>query len=68
MFAMSVILICWCAVRVGTLSTLMTLAPTIATIYWIYPATWTLSSLTFLFAWHRMSSELTRGHRRIHTS
>ena len=68
MFAMSVILVCWCAVRVGTLSTLMTLAPTIATIYWIYPATWTLSSLTFLFAWHRMSSELTRGHRRIHAS
>lgn len=63
LFAMSVILICWCAVRVGTLSTLMTFFPTIATIYWIYPATWTLSSLTFLFAWWRMASSLRKGHR-----
>ena len=35
LFAMAVILICWCAVRVGTLSTLMSFFPTIATIYWI---------------------------------
>ena len=68
MFAMSVILVCWCAVRVGTLSTLMTLFPTIATVYWIYPATWTLSSLAFLLAWRRMSSGLSRGHRRMHLS
>ncbi len=64
MFAMSVILICWCAVRVGTLSTLMKIFPTIATIYWIYPATWTLSSITFLFAWWRMSTSLRTRHIR----
>ena len=62
MFAMAVILVCWCAVRVGTLSTLMTLVPSIETIYWIYPVTWTLSSLTFLFAWWRMATSL-RKHR-----
>ena len=63
MFAMAVILICWCAVRVGTLSTLMTFFPTIATIYWIYPATWSLSSITFLFAWWKLSSSLRKGRK-----
>lgn len=67
LFAMAVILICWCAVRVGTLSTLMSFFPTIATIYWIYPATWTLSSLTFLFAWWRMASALRNGHKKAAT-
>ncbi len=62
MFAMAVILICWCAVRVGSLSTLMAIFPTIATIYWIYPATWTLSSLTFLTAWRRMSAAIQPRH------
>ena len=62
MFAMAVILICWCAVRVGSLSMLMTIFPTIATVYWIYPATWTLSSLTFLTAWRRMSAAIRPRH------
>ena len=65
MFAMAVILVCWCAVRVGTLSTLMTLVPSIETIYWIYPVTWTLSSLTFLFAWWRMATSLRKHNIRI---
>ena len=61
MFAMAVILICWCAVRVCTLSTLMTIFPTISTIYWIYPATWILSSLIFMIAWWKMNDALRKG-------
>lgn len=61
MFAMAVILLCWCAVRVTILPPLLTLCPVIAVIYWIYPATWTLSSLTFLFSWWRMSASLRKG-------
>lgn len=39
----------------------MHLIPGIDVIYWIYPATWTLSTLAFLAAWRKMNADLIRS-------
>ncbi len=49
MIPMLVMLICWCAVRVAVLFTLGQSMHEIWLIYWIYPFTWTLSSIFYLF-------------------
>ena len=46
---MAVMLICWCAVRVITLMTIGKVIHMIALANWLYPITWTLSSI--VFAW-----------------
>ena len=61
LLAMTIILLCWCAVRVAALAALMHLIPGIDVIYWIYPATWTLSTLAFLAAWRKMNADLIRS-------
>lgn len=46
---MAVMLICWCAVRVITLMTVGQVIHNIALANWLYPITWSLS--TIVFAW-----------------
>jgi len=45
---MAVMLTCWCAVRVAVLMTIGRMMHVIALTYWIYPFTWSLSSLVYL--------------------
>lgn len=40
--------VCWCAIRVSILTIAGYLAPSIQIVYWIYPITWTLSSIVFM--------------------
>ena len=50
MTPMLVMLICWCAVRVAVLFTLGQSVHDIRLIYWIYPFTWSLSTMVYLFS------------------
>ena len=45
---MIVMLTFWCIVRVGFLSITVPLTHNIQMVYWVYPLTWALSSVTFL--------------------
>ena len=54
MTPMLVMLICWCAVRVVVLFTLGQSMHEIWLIYWIYPFTWTLSSIFYIFSFRKM--------------
>lgn len=45
---MMVMLTFWCIVRVGFLSITVPLTHSIQMVYWVYPLTWALSSITFL--------------------
>ena len=53
MIPMIVMLVCWCAVRVGFLTITGILYHNIWFVYWIYPITWTLSSIVFFIYYHR---------------
>ena len=50
---MLVMLICWCAVRVLVLFTLGQAVHDIRMIYWIYPFTWSLSTVFYLFSFRK---------------
>ena len=54
MTPMIVMLVCWCAVRVLVLFTVGQTLHEIWLIYWIYPFTWTLSSVFYLFSFRKM--------------
>lgn len=49
MVPMAVMIICWCVIRVTFLSVTGTLFHDIRFVYWVYPLTWFLSSLFFVF-------------------
>ena len=49
MTPMLVMLICWCAVRVLTLMTLGQIYHNILLVIWIYPITWFLSAVVYVF-------------------
>ncbi len=51
---MVVMLVCWCAVRVLVLFTLGRFLHEIWLIYWIYPFTWSLSSIVYLLEFRKM--------------
>ncbi len=51
---MAVMLICWCAVRVLVISTLGQVWHVIELACWIYPFTWSLSTVVYLFYLHRL--------------
>ena len=51
MIPMIIMMICWCAVRILTLSVVGMFYQTIQTTYWVYPLTWMLSSLAFLLCY-----------------
>ena len=53
MTPMLVMLICWCAVRVLVLFTLGQAVHDIRLIYWIYPFTWSLSTIVYLFSFRK---------------
>lgn len=44
---MLVMLVCWCLVRVVLLSVGMNIVKTIELVNWVYPLTWSLSTITF---------------------
>lgn len=46
---MVVMLVCWCLVRVIVVMTIGQVYHNINIVYWIYPFTWTLSSLVYLY-------------------
>ena len=50
---MVIMLLCWCAVRVLVLALTSPFIHDIAVTYWIYPLTWTLSSVVFTVYYHR---------------
>ena len=54
MTPMLVMLLCWCAVRVLVLFTLGQAVHDIRLIYWIYPFTWSLSSLVYLVEFRKL--------------
>lgn len=45
---MIVMLICWCAIRITYITVMVRVIPDIRVIFWAYPLTWFLSSVTFL--------------------
>lgn len=45
---MLVMLACWCIIRVTYISIVLKFIPDIQVIFWAYPMTWALSSITFL--------------------
>ena len=54
MVPMVVMLVCWCFVRVAGLTITGILIHNIWCVYWIYPITWTLSSITFFIYYHKV--------------
>lgn len=46
---MFVMMVCWCVIRVAFLSITIPLTHSIQMVYWVYPLTWALSSVAFLF-------------------
>lgn len=51
---MFVMMICWCIIRVSFLAIAVPLTGSIQMVYWVYPLTWFLSSVTFLWYDRRM--------------
>ena len=54
MIPMLVMMICWCFVRVAGLTVAGMLIHNIWCVYWIYPITWSLSSITFFIYYHKV--------------
>lgn len=54
MVPMIVMMVCWCFVRVTGLTIMGALVHNIWCVYWIYPITWSLSSITFFIYYHRV--------------
>ena len=54
MIPMIVMMVCWCFVRVAGLTVMGMLVHNIWCVYWIYPITWSLSSITFFIYYHRV--------------
>lgn len=45
---MYVMLVAWCAIRITYITIAVRIVPTVQTIYWAYPLTWSISSVIFL--------------------
>lgn len=43
-----VMMVCWCFIRVSYISVITRFIPSIDAVFWAYPLTWSLSSITFL--------------------
>ncbi len=54
-FPMITMLVCWCVVRVGFLMITVPITQTIDAVNWVYPLTWTLSTIT-LFIYYLKSN------------
>ena len=55
MTPMVVMLVCWCAVRVLVIATVGQMIHDIRLVFWIYPFTWTLSTVVYLFYLRKMT-------------
>jgi Na+-driven multidrug efflux pump len=51
---MAVMLICWCAVRVIAILLLGDTFHSVAFVSWLYPITWCLSSLVYVYQYYRI--------------
>ena len=51
---MFVMMICWCIIRVSFLAIAVPLTGSIQMVYWVYPLTWFLCSVTFLWYYRRI--------------
>ena len=49
MVSMIIMMMCWCVIRVSFLSVMIPLTHSIQAVYWVYPLTWSLSSLAFFW-------------------
>ena len=49
---MFTMMVCWCVIRVTFLTVTVPLTHSIQMVYWVYPLTWALSSLTFFWCYH----------------
>ncbi len=59
---MLVMVICWCVIRVTILNVVMAFEHDIWIVYWVYPITWSLSSLVYALNikrinWNKLSGE-----------
>lgn len=54
MFPMLTMLVCWCIIRVSFISVMVPITQTIEPVNWVYPLTWTLSTIT-LFVYYKKS-------------
>ena len=54
MVPMVVMLVFWCVVRVAFLMIMVPLTNSINMVYWVYPLTWTLSSLAFFIYYQKV--------------
>ena len=53
MVPMLVMLVCWCLIRVSFLEIVGAFYPHIDIVYWVYPLTWTLSSIVFFIYYQK---------------
>ena len=51
---MLVMLVCWCVIRVTILSVFVPLTESINVVYWVYPITWSLSSIVFFIYYYKV--------------
>ncbi len=53
MSALLVFLVCWCVVRIIVIMVFSNIFPTIYLTHWVYPITWTLSTISFIVIYKR---------------
>lgn len=58
--ALIVFLLCWCVARIAIVAVLGPVVNDIALTHWIYPATWVLSSTSFLILY--LKTDFTKAH------
>ena len=61
MVPMFIMMVCWCIIRVAFLAIAVPMTGDIQMVYWVYPLTWALSSITFLWYYRRMDWSRTLG-------
>ncbi len=60
MSTLMVFLICWCVIRIIVIMVFSHIFPTIYLTHWVYPFTWTLSTISFIVIYKR--TDLTKIH------
>lgn len=54
MVSMIIMMMCWCVIRVTFLSIMIPFTHSIQAVYWVYPLTWSLSSLAFFWYYKKV--------------
>ena len=55
MVSMIIMMMCWCVIRVSFLSVMIPLTHSIQAVYWVYPLTWSLSSIAFFLYYRKVN-------------